>query len=440
MKFRTVTLLIAILGVTVVLVTFLQTNLPALEQEITLFSLSFSILRCWIISLLVIAALPSAYFGYKHLMLRRKVRKAERNQTMERDRDGRIAQIEVAFLHDDLPAVESALNRSDWADHPRIPILRGRLLLAQGKTPEGIAALKETFRQSRHVEAGYFLARALMASGQDQQAAEVLRDIIELDGQAVLARRQWLQILEKREDWDACLEQLAFFEQRDPTFFKAKLVGYRYAQLRDTMRQPDATKKAADRLEGFLKQYPEFVPAYVLLADWYLMQGDEKKAFGLYERGFQNTRHSIFLSRLEEYYLKHDRPEDAIQVYRKIRITDDAAVVQYQLGKLFQKLEMTRKSLEVLEPLRRSLPQVSCLVVDVADLKTRWNQTEEALTELREAIDLHPDFRHPYLCRACRKRHENWRDRCDGCGAWNEIVLEVNWQSEFVADAKPVYY
>jgi lipopolysaccharide biosynthesis regulator YciM len=58
----------------------------------------------------------------------------------------------------------------------------------------------------------------------------------------------------------------------------------------------------------------------------------------------------------------------------------------------------------------------------MANLYLRKQQMEEAVDELKKALQFKKRVVVPYVCTACRQESTEWSGRCRSCGIWNTLV------------------
>lgn len=420
---------------------FYQQNQELLDAQVRFFGTSFPLLSSWLVSISATFLVVAGMAGLKLFKMRRA------GKSMKRDADAQLAraqdlmQIENLIEHRVFKTALEMLGKFD-NDSPRLTALRASAQQGLGDHDTAIQTLRNGFRATKSPLLGFNLVDALMDDPtSSDEVLHLLDALIAMEPASIRARTIKLDVLERQEAWPQAMQLLTTLEPQLPELHQERFAGYRYEYLRSRFDEEGQSKALITQIQELIGQRPDFVPAHTLLADVHLSKGDVKRAFDVLERGYEETNHSIFLVRLERYYVENDRPQDAIQIYRQISVRRGADEVAYQLGKLYQKLEMMTESFEVFEPLAHRAADSASLTMHICDLLARRNQAGEAYERLRAFIARHTDLDRDYFCQSCQARHESWAPRCGECGTWNSLQLELCQPVVETSSAEaPIYY
>lgn len=434
MKFRTVMLFALAFIALWVAYAFFQSenNARILTSYFNLWGLNFKVLNGLLIAMLLAAVLPSIYFTVKYLQLGKQLRHMAK-------RDAKSTQTTRSLLKTgtllDHGRYETLLTQLEGNEEPRALLLKGKAHLYSHRAGEAIEPLRQAFFDGESIEAGYLLAKAFRSNGQSDVA--VLKAIIERDPQnAHRAYRLLLEAQDKQGLWDDCLRTAAEMKKLGLTVDAMDEVGYQFEAIRTN---PDQTpKKALDRYQQLLHNTPQFVPAYIEIGKCHFAMEAPAKALSTWENGFSQTQNPVFLEHLENYYLDQSRPEDAIQIYRKILVRDERPMLRYRLAKLYLKLEMLDECLENFEMLQGQLNAVPGFAGLLGEVYARRELYAEAYRAV--AQDEPVGYNDSHVCRGCGSRYESWVARCGHCKQWNQIILEAATVAVEAVPTAPLYY
>ena len=165
------------------------------------------------------------------------------------------------------------------------------------------------------------------------------------------------------------------------------------------------------------------------LGEAILTQGDEAAAVDVWYDGFRATGSPIFLSVLEEHYLRREEPLQAIEALKRcISEANKDTLARFYLGKLYFRLEMLDDAMAVLQSLEGLASYAPTLHFLLARIHERRGQHREAAASYRRVIKEMDLVQLEYRCRHCSASLVAWDPRCVACGDWNGI--EVNFREE----------
>ena len=410
MKPRTALMILVVGGLLLLPYLFIREpeNQALLLQEFTYLGMRFTVVRGLVVALILAAVLPSLWFSLALMRMARSRAKERAEITAARSSTRTEA---ASLLAHGRP--EAALEQLGEADDPESLVLRGRAFLAVGNREAAVGPLTTAYDEHGSVAAGYLLAEA---HGDD--GALILQQIIDAaPDNALRAYRDLLRHAERIGDWQRAIDLIEAMRRHDLPCLDEALPSYRAALIREQTELP--AKKRIERYQHILKKAPDHVPANVGLGELYLAEGMPDKAFRLFEQAFVSSKNPVFLDRMVSYTLDQDRPDDAIQLVRRMAAQHDTPALHYQLARLTFRLEMLDEALEVLAPLEPLLGDLPGYRIMTAEIKARRDRPEEAFA------DLHGLFEHTgiasYRCASCANETEQWAARCETCGTWDRI-------------------
>jgi len=404
-------------------------NQEILVQEFVYLGFSFSVIRALAFAIIGGMLFSSAYFTF--LLYRQSHGKGAATvaEPSQAEQGGEAAQM---VLHGRADQVLSLLAGKE---DPGSLLLAAKARLAEGDWVGARPLLEASF--PLNLEAGYLLAEGLQRFG--ESPLEVLNQIVAGNpDNALAAYRRLLAYQDSQGDWQACLDTVKTMQGKGFDLDETMILGYRYEWIRSQVDLP--VNRVVEHYQKMLKQTPDFIPARLGLAETYLNSGSVDKAFRIYEQAFERSGDSVFLDRLEHYYLEQGRPEDAIQIYRHLLITKGGVLIKYKLGRLYFQLEMLDESLEMLEPLRETLAELPGFLTILAEIKARRNRPEDALADLFEATGKATPSGQTFICRQCQTSADSWRARCGGCGQWNQLTHQASQLGNTQMTQAPLYY
>lgn len=278
----------------------------------------------------------------------------------------------------------------------------------------------------------YQLAEDYEAQGDDAVADEVrsriLRDFPESALRASRRRRGEAMASKSWEDaarWQDRIEKLLASTVDPPPGDAgvARGIAYQRAVLSLENEQPAA---AASSLEAILEAEPRFVPAGIMLGEAQLMRDDEAAAITAWRRGYLETGSPVYLQRLEDHFIEGQAPTQAIGTLRElIAETDNDVLVRFFLGRLYMRLEMPDDAMKVLDSIGEPMDASPTYHYLLGRLNQRLEQPSRALGSFLRAFRRLGMARTRFLCHSCGRRADAWQDRCESCGVWNSVEVDI---------------
>ena len=183
-------------------------------------------------------------------------------------------------------------------------------------------------------------------------------------------------------------------------------------------------EKSRKLLKGIIRADKDFIPAYVILGDILVEDGDGAEAADLWEKGYHMNYSEILLHKLEDFHLQLGEPGKIIWIYKKaISINPQNPALKFYLGKLYYRLEMLDEAFDILAELESVESTMPDLYKLLGIIYERKEETEKALSEFKRALGLRKRVVVPYFCPLCDFHTYEWNGRCPRCGAWNSFTV-----------------
>jgi len=320
----------------------------------------------------------------------------------------------------------------DEPNHTNALIRLGDILLAK----DDIIGAKDFYLRAREVkprniEVILSLEKLLRRQEKWQEALKCLDDVLEIDDVNVHILRRKRDIYEMLNKWEELLDvqqkilkcKLSEDEEQKEN---GKLTGYKYEIARHQLETGD-TDKAVKALKGIMKSDPNFLAAYLTMAEAFLKNGNSKDAEDILLKGYAATSALVFLAKLEEYYIAEGEPGTIIDLYQKaIQKQQNDVKLQFLLAKLYYRLEMIDYADETLNAIDSSSFNYPGFHLLKGCVYERRSQREKAVASLKKALNADDPLLVPYCCSHCGEFSARWSGRCSGCKNWNSLILDVN--------------
>jgi tetratricopeptide (TPR) repeat protein len=272
------------------------------------------------------------------------------------------------------------------------------------------------------------------AVGDDKVADEirdrVLRDFPGL-GTGILRERRDRALA--AEDWGearriqeriSALESDSSVNEAD----RAVRLGLTYQRAVEDLEN-DRYEEADKAIFSVLEEEPRFVPALLLRGEGAVLRGRPGEAVDLWKEGFHVTGSPVLLQRIEDHFIEREQPIEAIDTLHKIiNASESSLLPRFFLGRLFYRLEMPEEALRTLEDLAEEISRSPAYHLLLARIRHRRGDLGAAAESYLKCVQEAGLSGVGYVCRACRRRYDDWRDRCAECGSWNSV--ELNFELE----------
>jgi lipopolysaccharide biosynthesis regulator YciM len=295
----------------------------------------------------------------------------------------------------------------------------------------------------------YSLVSDYEESGALDNAKAVLNRIIELNPKRSLtAYRKYRTIAIKENDWEKAWE----FQQRVEDLLsetgysrraeKKYNLGIRYMLARKLL-DGSKVRDAIAILKRLVRTEPAFVPAHLRLGKALAATGQGEDAVGAWEAGYKATAHPIFLSSIEDHYLKEEKPGKAIEALKSALLKSKNEIVpRFFLGKLYYRLEMLDDALREFVRMKSQVAYFPALHYHLAKILERQGSHHEALRELETVLLQTESLKVVYVCGTCARKYSAWVEYCERCGEWNSVVVDFREESaveDLGMSTAPVY-
>jgi lipopolysaccharide biosynthesis regulator YciM len=408
------------------------------DQSVS-YPVAFVVISCIVLGLV----LGVAAYLYSAITYRWSRWKQERSDKKQREINAIYREGVGRLLSGDLKKARVLLQKAMDRDPKNIEtyIAMASLNSQEGNPAEGLAMLgkaKALDTKSREV---IFKTAALQEEmGNDDEAIACYQELITLEKDNRKALRSLRDLYIKHENWQDALDTQRKVLKTGPSANrmnaeKETLLYLRYEIARQSILDNNLDT-AKSELKDVIRQMPEFTPARVTLGDAYVAQGRDKEAAKAWQEGYLKLGKSVFLERLEDYYIEREDPSSLLSFFRETVLErGNDLIFRLFYGKLCLRLEMVDEALEQLQAIESSgleTPQVHLLL---AEAHRRRHRPEEAISEYQKALGVTNRLRLSYVCESCQTKIPEWNSRCPSCGAWGTIALV---DRKAIAEAKPV--
>jgi len=310
-------------------------------------------------------------------------------------------------------------------------------------------------RRARHLEPQdlrplYSLADDYEDSEQYDKARLALSKIIEMEPKKSLSALRRLRKLQMKEsDWEDALRTQSRIEsliERTPYKLEAEKrysVGLRY-QIGADLASHGKPREAVQHLRKVLKAEPHFVPALLKLGETRRDSGEPQDALEIWRKAFLDTHAPIFLTALQNHFLEREEPQVAIDTFRGLIAESGSRDVmpRFFLGMLFLRLEMIDEAYREFDRLQGRVDHAPALHYYLGKTLARRSDSVGAAAEFERALNQVDLPQHQYQCTVCAARFRKWRDRCEACGEWSSVEMdlrEARSLEEMGVASTPVY-
>ncbi len=408
------------------------------EQSVT-YPVAFVVISCLVAGL----ALGIAAYLYGAITYRWARWKKDRSDKKQKEVNAIYREGVGRLLSGDLKKARALLQKALDRD-PRnveIYIAMASLSSQEGNISEGLALLAKAKGLDASSREVIFKTAALQEEmGNDEDAVASYQELLTLEKDNRKALRSLRDLHIRHEDWQEALDVQRKLLKTGPganrmNEEKETLLFLRYELARQSIIANDLDN-AKSELKDVIRQMPEFTPARVSLGEAYVAQGRDKEATRTWQEGYLKLGKSVFLERLEDFYLEREDPSSLLSFFRETVLErGDDLMFRLFYGKLCLRLEMVDEALEQLQAIESSgleTPQVHLLL---AEAHRRRNRPDEAISEYQKALGVTNRLRLGYACESCQTKLPEWNSRCPSCAAWGTIALV---DRKAMLEAKPL--
>lgn len=275
----------------------------------------------------------------------------------------------------------------------------------------------------------FSLESVMEKMNENELALKYIEQIISLEPDSPLAHYKMRTILERLEKWEELISLQKKILKLVPEYKRAeeekRLVGYTYEYGRVNLESGDI-EQAEKIFSSLVKNYPEFVPAYLGMTEVILSKEGVEEAIDFLQKSYDTLKSKLLLIRLEDLLISIGDPKRLIQFYLKaINEKPDDVELKFLLGRLYYRLEMIDDAIETLSPIDPAIcstPKLHCIK---GYLYLRRNQIPKAVSEFKELCPESKVSNLSYLCKECHSTFEEWTGRCPVCGTWNSFEVDL---------------
>jgi tetratricopeptide (TPR) repeat protein len=298
----------------------------------------------------------------------------------------------------------------------------GNIYRSENNFTEAIRLHQQAHRiEERNAEVLLELAKDLEAAKRYEEALQTLEKLLRIESENLTALIRKRDLYIRLEKWTDALEiqhrlLKANLPEPEKRAEQQLLIGCMYEVGRQLLERghPD---KARRYFRGAIKKDRTFLPAYIGIGEILVREGKTKNAVEILKKIYAKTNSIIILHRLEELFLELGEPDEIIRAYQEALQQDPRnAVIQFYLGKLYYRLEMADEAYDILSTLDGSHEQLVEYHKIMANLYLRKQHMEEAVGELKKALNFRKRVVVPYLCTHCHHQQIEWSGRCRRCG------------------------
>lgn len=452
MRIRTFLLGIVVLGVIWGLAELLIRNDELLKQDFYLWGTTALPIGITLLLVFVIGALTTLVFGLSReagrMTERWRTRRArKKSEEIEEEYSRGLMAVLEGREEEALVHFRAVLERD--SRHFNTLLKLGEVLRGLGRHNDAI----EYHRKAQHLKEEdtrplYALCEDYDAKGDMARARAVLGKLIAINKHSVSAWRKLRSLHMKEGSWDEALEAQRRVEKHSSPNDPRDAADRRFGrgircEIARSRLSAGRSKDAVGILRRLLKEDPRFIPAHVLMGEAMKGEGREKEAVEAWHQGFEATGSPIFLTVLEEHFLRADNPLGAIEALKRcVGGAKKDTLPRFYLGKLYFRLEMLDDALSVLSSLEGRSSYAPTLHYLLARIHERRKNFRDSSAEYRKVIKEMDLVQLEYECRACGATFLEWSGRCEDCGEWNTIEVKLREEmslDELGLSPAPVY-
>jgi lipopolysaccharide biosynthesis regulator YciM len=335
------------------------------------------------------------------------------------------------LLSGDLKKARLLLQKALDRDPKRVEtyVALANLHSQEGTPAAGLALLRKARElDPENREVLFKVATLQEEQGQEEGAIATYQEIVGRERDNRKALRSLRDLYVKNLRWkDALDTQRLIFKAGPDTSRLAEeketLLCLRYEVARLALAEKSIDLAKAE-FKDLIRQMPEFTPATVSLGDVYAVQGRGDEAIKIWQDGYLAQGKSIFLSRLEDYYMDREDPSALLSFYRKTLLERSYdLMVRLFYGKLCLRLEMVEEALDQFQAIEGSGLETRQVHLLLAETHRRRNRLADAIAEYQKALGIGTRVTLSYTCDACGTIAYEWDSRCPACGRWGTISL-----------------
>lgn len=347
------------------------------------------------------------------------------------------------LLSGDLKKARGLLKKALDRDPKRVETLIALASLAgqEGTPLESLDLLRKASEiEPKSMEVLFKTAAIQEELEKDEEAIATYQALITLEKDNRKALRHLRDLYIKHNRWQEALESQRQVLKAGPganriVAEKELLLFLRYEVARQAINN-GSPADAKSELKDILRQKADFTPAQVSLGDTYAAMNRGDDAVKVWQEGYRKQSKSVFLERLENYFMKREDPSSLLNFFRS-QVIEQGDDLMFRLfyGKLCLRLEMIDEAKEQLQAVESSGVNSSQLHLLLAETYRRSRESELAINEYQKALGISKRLHLNFACEACQHISPEWNSRCPSCGEWNTIGLV---DRKVIQEARPL--
>jgi len=335
------------------------------------------------------------------------------------------------LLSGDLKKAHTLLQKALDRDPKRIDtyIAMANVNLQEGDPQAAVSLLlKARDLDAKSLEVLFKLAATYEETGAIDDARANYQAILNIEANNRKALRFLRDLAIKCDEWPEALDlqkriiKVAAGSQRiEEEQQKMQHIRYEVARLKLEEGQAD---KAVGELQEIVRNNPGFAPARVSLGDAFRALNRVDDAVKTWQDGYRDLGLSVFLTRLEDYYMDAEDPATLLAFYRaRLAENQEDMVLRLFFGKFCLRLEMVDEAVDQLFTVESSGIESSQLHFLLAEAYRRRDRKDDAIDEYKRALGANKHLRLGYVCDNCAAPSQEWQSRCPACLTWGSLSL-----------------
>jgi lipopolysaccharide biosynthesis regulator YciM len=324
----------------------------------------------------------------------------------------------------------------------------GDALRAAGRPEEALARHREALNEHPDdIPTLYALTEDYLALRDHEETKKHLWEILRLQPKRALKALRILRTLYIQEaNWRKALEiQDRIADARVLEEERAEDAPYTPGVLYQIGVDLLAQEKYSDaiaHLEKLRKNHPNFISAYLKLAEAYLRDGREEAAVEVYLDGYRRITSVTCLMAMEQFFMDRGDPESAVRHYQALIATTDRKVIpKFLLGRLYYRLEVLDRAEPLFREIEGSIRQSGLLQYYLGRIRERRGDSAMACGNYREVIKALNPFELNYRCGTCGDLSPSWKAFCSRCQKWDCYVPSFKDELlQEIQEPSPVFY
>lgn len=450
MRLKTALYYALLLIIVIVIVRAAEENLEILKQDFFVFGIAFRLSTALIFSLLfgffsfIVISLGlgfNRFMSYWFLKFRERAIKESETRYLK-GMDAILGARPIEAIKHFKEAI--ALNPHSLPALIKI----GDALRETGKVDEAIEWHKKALIENpRHLQALYAMAEDYLKKGNVDEAKKWLDEIISIQPKrALYALRLMRNIYIQEKNWYKAKEfqekiLKASVLEEEIKEDESYTVSINY-EIYSYLLSQNKIDEAILGLEALKRQYPNFLPTYLKLAECFLLAGDEESAIANFKEGFLHCNSIASLLMMEKLFLEKGEPENCIKEYEAIiNEAKNTVLPKFLLARLLLKLGFYQQAETIFSQLESQYSQTPSIEYYLAKINERREEYLRACSYYSEMWRLLHPSEFVFVCDFCQFEEETFKVHCKKCGRWGTFVSKIEKELKFEPPPpEPIYY